>query len=110
MAVASPQVRNKGTLGGNLCHADPSADPPAALIALGASVTLSSARGTRTLPVEALFRDFLNTVLEPDELLTTIERPAPVPGAASAYVKHSLRAVDPAIVGVGVWLQIDAAG
>jgi aerobic carbon-monoxide dehydrogenase medium subunit len=107
-AVASTQVRNKGTLGGNLCHADPSADPPAALIALGAEVEIAGVGGSRRLPVEAFFTSLLTTVLEPGELLTAIHLPAPRP--RSAYLKHSLRGIDAAIVGVGVALDLDAAG
>ena len=110
MAVASTQVRNKGTLGGNLCHADPTADPPAALIALGAEVEIASVRGSRRLAVESLWTDFLATAVAPDELLTAIHLPAPAPRAGSAYLKHSLRAIDPAVVGVGVWLRRDESG
>ena len=77
--VASPQVRNQGTLGGNLCHADPTGDPPAALIALAAEVEIARQAERRRLPVEALFRDYMEPVLEPDELLVAVHLPPPPP-------------------------------
>lgn len=108
--VATPQVRNQGTLGGNLCHADPTADPPAALIALGATLELVGPRGTRTLPVEMFFRDFMEVDLEDGEMLTRILLPPPVPQSSSVYLKHRLRQVDTAIVGVAVWVQLNDLG
>ena len=109
-AVANQQVRNKGTLAGNLCHADPSADPPAALIALGAEVQIASAGETRAVAAGDFFSDFLTVALRPDELVTAIRLPPAAPGAGSAYVKHSLRGVDAAIVGVAVWLRLGPDG
>ncbi len=102
--VSSPQVRRRGTLGGNLCHADPTADPPAALIALGASVEIASAEGRRVIPLDELFADYMETILEPGELLTAVLLPSP--GSSSAYVKHRVRGIDTAIVGVGVALTL----
>lgn len=106
--VSSPQVRRRGTIGGNLCHADPTADPPAALIALGASVEIASRAGRRTIPIDALFADYMETVLEPSELLTAVILPPP--DSSSAYVKHRVRGIDTAIVGVGVALTLSADG
>ncbi|MCC6790143.1 MAG: xanthine dehydrogenase family protein subunit M [Thermomicrobiales bacterium] len=100
-AVASPQVRRQGTLGGNLCHADPTGDPPAALIALGAEVEIAHTGGRRRLPVEALFRDYMEPAIEPDELLVSVHLPPPPPRSGAAYLKHRLRGVDTALVGVG---------
>lgn len=105
--VASAQVRNQGTLGGNLCHADPTADPPAALIALGATLELVRPRGTRTLPVETFFQDFLEVDLQDNEILARILLPPPVARSSSVYLKHRLRQVDTAIVGIAVWLQLN---
>jgi carbon-monoxide dehydrogenase medium subunit len=104
--VASPAVRRMGTIGGNLCHADPTGDPPAALIALDAEVEIASSQGSRRLPVEALFADYMETVLGSNELLTAIHLPPHAPRFGSAYVKHRLRAVDTALVGVGFSLQL----
>ena len=105
--VASPPVRNQGTIGGNLCHADPTGDPPAALIALGAEVEIASPAGRRRIPVEALFADYMETVLEPDELLTAIHLPPLAAQSGSAYEKHRIRSVDTAVVGAAVGLTLD---
>ena len=75
--VANPQVRNQGTLGGNLCYGDPSTDPPGCLLALDARVLLGSARGERELPIEEFLVDYFQTALEPDELLVEL-RVAPM--------------------------------
>lgn len=106
--VSSPQVRRRGTIGGNLCHADPTADPPAAAIALGALVEIANVAGRRLLPIEELFADYMETVLTPDELLTAIVLPPPP--TASVYLKHRLRGIDTAIVGVGIGLDLAGDG
>jgi carbon-monoxide dehydrogenase medium subunit len=104
-AVASTQVRNLGTIGGNLCHGDPTADPPAALIALGAQLQIAGPGGTRTVPVEAFFTGYLSVDLATDEILTGVQVPAPTPSSASVYIKLRVRPVDVAIVGAAAWLQ-----
>lgn len=109
-AVASPPVRRQGTIGGNLCHSDPTGDPPAALIALGAEVEIASANGRRRIPVEDLARDYMETVLEPNELLVAIHLPAPAARSGAAYLKHRLRGVDTAIAGAGVGLTLAEDG
>ncbi len=98
--VASVPVRNLGTLGGNLCHGGPGADPPAILIALGATVRIAGLSGGRTLAVEDLIAGPYETVLAEGEVLTAIQVPPMAPGARAVYLKHSVRAIDPAIVGV----------
>lgn len=108
--VSSPQVRRRGTIGGNLCHADPTADPPAALIGLGATVEIASTEGRRTIPVEELFADYMETILEPGEVLTAVILPPVGKRSSSAYLKHRLRGIDTAIVGVAVSLSLDADG
>ncbi|GAC1313376.1 MAG: glyceraldehyde dehydrogenase subunit beta [Chloroflexota bacterium] len=108
--VATRQVRNLGTIGGNLCHADPTADPPAALIALGAQLEIIGPGGTRQVAVEDFVRDFMETDLSPDEVLARVLLPPPRPAAGSAYEKHRLREVDTALVGVAVWLEVDDTG
>lgn len=70
--LANPQVRNQGTLGGNLCYADPATDPASCLIALDAEIVLSSRRGNRVMKVEDFILDFFTTALEPDELVSEI--------------------------------------
>lgn len=88
--VANPQVRNQGTLGGNLCYADPSTDPPSCLLALDATVVLGSARGERSLPIEQFLVDYFTTALEPDELLLEIRVP-PLAGDVQGVYSRFLR-------------------
>ncbi|GAA4328219.1 xanthine dehydrogenase family protein subunit M [Variovorax defluvii] len=92
--VANPQVRNQGTLGGNLCYADPATDPPGCLMAHGAQVVLASARGERTLPMEEFLVDYYVTALEPDELLVAIRVPPPQPGTDGRYTRFMRTAAE----------------
>lgn len=105
--VGSPAVRNLGTLGGNLCHNELGADPPPALLALDAAAVIVSPQGERRLPLESFFKGFLETALGEDEMLTYVDIPALPSGAVWSYVKCRQRAVDKAIVGVGVVLRIE---
>ncbi|HZD66540.1 MAG TPA: xanthine dehydrogenase family protein subunit M [Acidimicrobiales bacterium] len=109
-AVSTVQIRNQGTLCGNLAHAYPSADPPAALMALDAVVEVASASGARQVAVEDLFTGPLTTVLDPGELITAVRLPAPPPGDRSAYRKYALRPLDFPIVGAAVRVVIDGGG
>ncbi len=104
--IASVHVRSLGTLGGNLCHNLPGADPPPALIALDAMVSLASNRSTRELAIAELFSGFMETAVKPDELLTEIRIPAASLGARALYLKHCIRSIDPALVGVAVRLTL----
>jgi carbon-monoxide dehydrogenase medium subunit len=88
VAVGDPQIRNMASLGGNLCHADPQSDPPAALLALDAAVVLRSRGGERRLPVGTFMRDAYETMIEPGELLTEIVIPPPKPGLRAVYARH----------------------
>ncbi|WP_225781669.1 xanthine dehydrogenase family protein subunit M [Xenophilus sp. Marseille-Q4582] len=83
--VANPQVRNQGTIGGNLCYADPSTDPPGCLMALDAQVVLGSARGERVLSMEAFLVDYYVTALEPDEIVLEIRVPPLAAGTEGLY-------------------------
>ena len=85
--VANPQVRNQGTIGGNLCYADPSTDPPGCLMALDASVVLGSTRGERVLSMEEFLVDYYTTAMESDELLLEIRVPLPAPGTQGEYTR-----------------------
>lgn len=109
-AVASPPVRRQATIGGNLCHADPAADSPAALIALGAEGEIAGREGSRRLPVSELFRGFLETAVAPDELMVAVHVPPARPRTGAAYLKHRVRGVDYALVGVGVGLTLAEDG
>jgi aerobic carbon-monoxide dehydrogenase medium subunit len=75
--LANPQVRNQGTIGGNICYADPATDPPSCLMALDASLVLSSARGDRELSIADFLIDYYTTTLAPDEILSEIRVPPP---------------------------------
>jgi carbon-monoxide dehydrogenase medium subunit len=88
--LANPQVRNQGTLGGNLCYGDPSTDPPACLLALDAQVVLSGPRGQRELSMAAFLVDYYTTALASDELLTEIRVPA-LPADAQGHYARYLR-------------------
>jgi carbon-monoxide dehydrogenase medium subunit len=88
--IGDPQVRNKGTIGGSLAHADPAADYPAAILALDAEIDLTGPRGRRTVRAGAFFVDLLQTAVAPDEILTEIR--VPVTGKTVAYVKTEQKA------------------
>ena len=101
--VGDPQVRNRGTLGGSLVHGDPAADLPSAALALGASMVITGAAGTRVVPAAEFFVNFLETAVGDGELLTEIRFPKRT-GDGWAYQKFNRRAMDYAIVAVAVQL------
>lgn len=96
--IGDVQVRNLGTIGGSIAHADPAADYPASLQALEAKVRIASANGERTLPIGAFFTDAMTTALEPGEIV--VEVIVPVDAAGSSYQKLAQPASGFAIVGV----------
>jgi carbon-monoxide dehydrogenase medium subunit len=106
--IADPIVRNRGTVGGSLCHADPAEDLSAVLAALRADVVARGPAGDRTVPVRELADGPFQTVLEPAEIVTEIRVPVR-PGAGSAYVKVHRCAGDYAVAAAGavVWLDGD---
>lgn len=104
------QSRNWGTIGGNLCQANPANDPPPVLIALGATARVVSVRGPRTIPLDELFVDYQKTALEPDEILTEIEIPAASPGSGSAYVKETVRFADRPIASAAAMIRLGGQG
>ncbi len=91
--LSNVRVRNQATVGGHLAHADPHMDLPPVLAALGASVTIAAPRGERTVPVEALYSGYLQTVLANDELIVALTIP-PQGGARAAYAKVTARSAD----------------
>jgi carbon-monoxide dehydrogenase medium subunit len=106
--MASPQIRNLGTMGGNLCSALPSADTAPPLIAMGASVKLTGSKGERTVLVEEFFKGPGESVLEHDEILTEILIPSPPENSGGSYLKLMRRnALDLAIVNVAAFLIMD---
>lgn len=103
--MASRQIRNFATIGGNLCNASPSADSAPPLIALGATVHLVGPQGERDLPLEDFFLGPGQTVLAPGELLQWID--VPPPDGHTTYIKHTPRAfMDISVVGVCVHLKM----
>jgi carbon-monoxide dehydrogenase medium subunit len=108
--LADIQVRNRGTIGGNLAHADPASDLPAVMLALGAEVHAVGPKGERTITADNFFVDVLTTALQPDEVLTEVRVPALKAGQGSAYVKHPHPASHYAVVGVAAVVTRDAAG
>jgi aerobic carbon-monoxide dehydrogenase medium subunit len=98
--IGDVQVRNKGTIGGSLVHADPGADYPAAILALEAEIDLVGPRGTRTVKAADFFVDLLQSAAAPDEILTEIR--VPLTGRSVAYVKTEQKASGFAIAGVAV--------
>jgi aerobic carbon-monoxide dehydrogenase medium subunit len=100
--VGDPQIRHRGTIGGSLAHADPSADLPMTLLALGGSLEITGPSGTSTVPADEFFTGPLESVLQPDELLSAIR--VPRGGSVSwGYQKFVRRANDWAIVGVAAY-------
>lgn len=108
--VAHPQIRNRGTFGGSVAHADPAAEIPVALVALDAEVRALSRRGERRIPVRDLFVTHLTTSLESDELLVALEVPASAPHTGFAFVEFARRHGDFALGGAAVLLTLDATG
>jgi carbon-monoxide dehydrogenase medium subunit len=101
--IGSPAVRNRGTIGGSLAHAEPHADLPAVLLALDGRVTVRGPSGERTIAAADLVVDYLQTSIADDELLVDVRVPADVP--QSAYAKFHRRAIDWSIVGVAVAIR-----
>jgi carbon-monoxide dehydrogenase medium subunit len=99
-AVGDPQVRNRGTIGGNVAHADPASDLPAVLVALGARFVAAGPQGERTIEAAGFFQGLMTTALRADELLTTVIVPAPPRGQGQAYEKFRHPASGYAVVGV----------
>lgn len=103
--IGDVQVRNLGTIGGSLAHADPAADYPAAIVALEAQVHLASSTGQRTLPIPEFLLDSFTTALEPGEIITALSLPIDGPDTGTAYVKMPQAASGYAMVGIAVRLR-----
>jgi aerobic carbon-monoxide dehydrogenase medium subunit len=108
--VGDRQVRNRGTIGGALAHADAAADYPAAILALEATIVARGPAGERRIPAQEFFLDFLTTALAPDEILTEIHVPVPADGHGWSYQKLANQASGYAIVGVGAVVVLAASG
>ncbi len=108
--IAHVQIRNRGTLGGSLAHADPAAELPAVMVALGATFHLATRRGRRTVPAASFYQGLFTTALQPDEMLVQIDLP-PLPTASGwSMQEFARRHGDYAIVGVAAGVQLDPGG
>ncbi len=108
--VGDAAVRNWGTVGGNLAHADPASDPPPALVAAGARLELQSSAGKRWLAAGEFFSDLFITALASDEIITAVEVHAAGARTGSTYLKHSHPASGYAVCGAAAVVELDAAG
>ncbi|HUK59077.1 MAG TPA: xanthine dehydrogenase family protein subunit M [Stellaceae bacterium] len=102
-------IRSRGTVGGNLCHADPASELVLAALTLRAEVTLRGKHGERVLPAQAFFRDALTTAIEPGEILTELKVPVAPAGAKAAFREHARRAGDFAIAAAAA-LRLPGSG
>ncbi len=105
--IAHVQIRNRGTLGGSLSHADPAAELPAVAMASDATLIIAGARGTREQPAHAFFTGLFGTTLAPDEILTGVRWPAWPTGRRHGFVEVARRHGDYAIVGVALTVDLD---
>jgi CO/xanthine dehydrogenase FAD-binding subunit len=108
--IAHPQIRNRGTIGGNLAHADPASEMPAIVLTMGGRLRAQSVKGERWIAASDFFVGALTTALEPDELLTEIELPVAAPGSGTCFMEMSRRRGDFAIIGVACIVGVDEAG
>lgn len=106
--VGDPQVRNRGTIGGNIAHADPASDLPTVLVALGATVHVMGPGGKRAIAAEDFFLGLFETSLSDEEIVTSIEFPNSGSGSGSAYSKLPNPASRYAMVGAAVSLTVNA--
>lgn len=108
--IGDVQVRNRGTIGGSVAHADPAADLPVILTALNATLVAQSPSGSRDIAVDDFFTDFYTTALNADEILTEIRVPVPAPGTGTAYAKLPHPASGYVVVSAGAAITRQASG
>ncbi|HSE93876.1 MAG TPA: xanthine dehydrogenase family protein subunit M [Methylomirabilota bacterium] len=108
--IGDPAVRNVGTIGGSLAHADPAADQPATMIALGVEFVCQGPKGRRTVKVDDWFQGLMSTAVGEEELLVEIRVPAWPAGTGGAYMKFPHPASRFAVVGVGAVVTLDGEG
>lgn len=106
--IADPQVRYKGTIGGDISHGDPGNDHPALMLALDATFVLTGPRGERQVKADGYFLGLYATQIEPDELLSEIRIPIPPPGCGWSYQKLKRKTGDFATAATAVLLKMDA--
>jgi aerobic carbon-monoxide dehydrogenase medium subunit len=108
--IAHPQIRNRGTIGGNLSHADPASELPALAVAMEARMRLKSSKRERRLAASTFFEGLLTTAIEADEMLVDVEFPAPQPRTGTCFMEVARRRGDFALVGVAVVATLDEGG
>jgi aerobic carbon-monoxide dehydrogenase medium subunit len=104
--IGDMQVRNRGTIGGSLAHADPAADYPAAILALDSEIVAAGPKGSRTIPAGQFFVEMLTTALQPNEIITEVRVPVLARGTGAAYMKHAHPASGYAVVGVAAVVTV----
>jgi aerobic carbon-monoxide dehydrogenase medium subunit len=104
--ISDPQVRYKGTIGGDIAHGDPGNDHPALMLALSASFVLRSAAGERVVPADGFFVGTYDTLMRPDEIMTEIRIPVPAPGTGYCYAKLKRKVGDYATAAAAVTLSM----
>jgi aerobic carbon-monoxide dehydrogenase medium subunit len=104
--IADPLVRNRGTIGGSLTHADPAGDLGSVMLAMGASVVLRSSAGERVVPIGEFLVDTFTTSIQPTEILTEVRVPTPPPRSGGTYLKLERKVGDFATVAVAVALTL----
>ncbi|OLC08795.1 MAG: hypothetical protein AUH42_00600 [Gemmatimonadetes bacterium 13_1_40CM_70_11] len=108
--IAHPQIRNRGTIGGSLAHADPAAELPAVMLALDAKLQARGSGGARWMPAGEFYTGLFETALAPGELLVDIAIPLPAARSGSAFAEVARRHGDYALAGVAVVVTVDDAG
>ena len=108
--IGDIQVRNKGTIGGSVAHADPAADYPASILALDAAIVTLGPKGERQIPAAKFFVDMLTTSLEPNEIVREIHIPVRSKKTGSTYLKMAQKASGFAICGAAAVVELDASG
>jgi carbon-monoxide dehydrogenase medium subunit len=107
--IGDPQVRNRGTLGGSVAHADPGADYPTVLKALGAAIAVAGREGEREVAADDFFTGIFTTALAPGELVTSVRVPGTPSGTGAAYAKHAHPASGYAVVGIAAVVSVEGA-
>lgn len=108
MNIGDLQVRNRGTIGGSIAHADPAADYPTTLLALGAEITVEGPSGSRTIKAADFFLDLFSTALGEAEIVTAVSVPTYGSGTGGAYIKHRHPASSYAVVGAAALVTVSA--
>jgi CO/xanthine dehydrogenase FAD-binding subunit len=108
--IAHPQIRNRGTIGGNLSHADPASELPALAVAMEARMRLKSSTGEREVAASAFFQGLLTTDIQEDEMLVEIAFPAPEPRTGTCFMEVARRRGDFALAGVAAIVTLDGEG